>query len=167
MYCFFLSLSSSSRLSPVHIRKKRGTECSTSSAWGPRNNLVRKIQIQPSPRITRERLFLFSCLTLKFPRFQVTRSKHNASICNMSVTRVAPNDVAKVHIFYETVKQCPYYFVAGRGGGGAGRCLSHKGRTSGATHCLGLADALSGLSDKGGTRGAVSRLSFSAGWESC
>ena len=32
----------------------------------------------------------------------------------MSVTRVAPNDVAKVHIFYETVKQCPYYFVAGR-----------------------------------------------------
>ena len=83
--------------------------------WGPRNNLVRKIQIQPSPRITRERLFLFSCLTLKFPRFQVTRSKHNASICNMSVTWVAPNDVAKVHIFYETVKQCPYYFVAGRG----------------------------------------------------
>ena len=115
MHSFFLSLSSSSRLSPVHIRKKRGTECSTSSAWGPRNNLVRKIQIQPSPRITRERLFLFSCLTLKFPRFQVTRSKHNASICNMSVTRVAPNDVAKVHIFYETVKQCPYYFVAGRG----------------------------------------------------
>ena len=115
MYCFSLSLSSSSRLSPVHIRKKRGTECSTSSAWGPRNNLVRKIQIQPSPRITRERLFLFSCLTLKFPRFQVTRSKHNASICNMSVTRVAPNDVAKLRILCETVKQRPHYFVAGRG----------------------------------------------------
>ena len=33
----------------------------------------------------------------------------------MSVTRVAPNDVAKLRIFYETIKQRPHYFVAGRG----------------------------------------------------
>ena len=67
-----------------------------------------------------------------------------------------------------TGDELPERIILLRGGGGeAGRCLSHKGRTSEATHCLGLADALSRLSDKGGTRETLRGLSFDAGWESC
>lgn len=45
--------------------------------------------------------------------------------------------------------------LCGWGGGEAGRRLSHKGRTSKATHCRGTVDASFGLSDKGGTRQAL------------
>ena len=45
--------------------------------------------------------------------------------------------------------------LCGWGGGEAGRRLSHKGRTSKATHCRGAVDASLGLSDKGGTRRAL------------
>ena len=48
-----------------------------------------------------------------------------------------------------------FALLCGGGGGEAGRCLSHKGRTSGATHCRGAVDASFGLSDKGGTRQVV------------
>lgn len=57
--------------------------------------------------------------------------------------------------------------ACGRGRGEAERCLSDKGRTSGATHCRGAVDALFGLSDKGRTRRVTHALLLSAVRESC
>ena len=57
--------------------------------------------------------------------------------------------------------------MCGRGRGEVGRCLSHKGRTNGATYCRGAVDALFGLSDKGGTRRVTHALLSSAVRESC
>ena len=48
-----------------------------------------------------------------------------------------------------------FALLCGWGGGEAGWRLSHKGRTSKATHCRGAVDASLGLSDKGGTRRAL------------